>query len=64
MGTDIRAELAGIRRQLLELKTKQECLEDALLSPTDRRALRAARRDAKEGKTHSLADVKKRLGMR
>ena len=64
MAAGIHAELEGIRRQLAELRNRQERLEDVVLSERDSKALRAARRELAEGKTHSLADVKKRLGMR
>ena len=63
MEAEMKVELENIKKQLLMLAERQECLEDALLSAEDEEALREARKDLAEGKTTTLSNLKKRLGI-
>ncbi len=46
-------ESASVWRELKSLRQKLEQLEDAVLSPDDKRAIAEARRELKSGKTVS-----------
>lgn len=61
--TDMRevlTKLANLQRDVNNLK---EHLEDVILSPDDLSAIEEAEKDFKEGKTISLENLKKELGM-
>mgnify|MGYP001605894539 FL=1 len=55
-------EIKGIKKELAVLRTRQEYVEDSILSADDVKALKSAREDLKVGKTSSLTEVKRRLG--
>lgn len=55
------AEQANLWKELRQIHRRLEVLEDAVLSPDDREALKAARREFKEGKTVGHKEVVKKL---
>ena len=59
----LETELDEIKRELSALKSRQEYLEDALLSAADIKALKEARTDFEKGRTISLPKLKKKLGL-
>lgn len=56
-----RAQDADVWEELIQIRRKLETLEDVILSPTDRQALKEARKEFREGKTVSHEKVTRTL---